>query len=44
MPNSCAFRPERKAAKEAAEKGRMIKADGDWRGDKFVEQSAALSR
>jgi dihydroorotate dehydrogenase subfamily 1 len=34
---------ERKAAKTTAEKGRMVKADGDWRGDRFVEQSAALS-
>jgi hypothetical protein len=34
---------ERKAAKTTAEKGRMVNADGDWRGDRFVEQSAALS-
>jgi dihydroorotate dehydrogenase subfamily 1 len=35
---------ERKAAKKAAEQERMVKADGEWSGDKFVEQSAALSR
>jgi hypothetical protein len=35
---------ERKAAKKAAERDRAINADGDWTGDKFVEQSAALSR
>lgn len=35
---------ERKAAQATAEKGRMVKADGDWRGDRFVEQSAALSQ
>jgi len=35
---------ERKAAQKAAEHERTIKADSDWSGDKFVEQSAALSR
>ena len=35
---------ERKAAQKAAEHERTIRADSDWRGDKFVEQSAALSR
>ena len=34
---------ERKAAQRVSEKGRLIKADGDWSGDRFVEQSAALS-
>ena len=34
---------DRKAARKAAEKDRAIKADGDWSGDKFVAQSAALS-
>jgi dihydroorotate dehydrogenase subfamily 1 len=35
---------ERKAAKKAAERDRAIRADGDWSDDRFVEQSAALSR
>jgi dihydropyrimidine dehydrogenase (NADP+)/dihydropyrimidine dehydrogenase (NAD+) subunit PreA len=35
---------ERKAAQKAAEHERTIRADSDWSGDKFVEQSAALSR
>jgi dihydroorotate dehydrogenase subfamily 1 len=35
---------ERKAAQKAAEHGRTIRADSDWSGDKFVEQSAALSQ
>jgi dihydropyrimidine dehydrogenase (NADP+)/dihydropyrimidine dehydrogenase (NAD+) subunit PreA len=35
---------ERKAAQKAAEKDNMIKADGEWSGDQFVEQSQALSR
>jgi dihydroorotate dehydrogenase subfamily 1 len=35
---------ERKAAQKAAEHERPIRADSDWSGDKFVEQSAALSR
>ena len=35
---------ERKAAKKAAERDRTIRADGDWSGDTFVEQSAALSQ
>jgi dihydroorotate dehydrogenase subfamily 1 len=35
---------ERKAAQKAAERERTIRADSDWSGDKFVEQSAALSR
>ena len=30
--------------RKAAEHERTIRADSDWRGDKFVEQSAALSR
>ena len=35
---------ERKAAQKVAERERTIGADSDWSGDKFVEQSAALSR
>lgn len=35
---------ERKAAQKAAEQEKMIKADGEWTGDQFVEQSNALSR
>jgi hypothetical protein len=35
---------ERKTAQKAAERKRTIRADSDWSGDKFVEQSAALSR
>ena len=35
---------ERKAAQKVAELERTIRADSDWSGDKFVEQSAALSR
>jgi dihydropyrimidine dehydrogenase (NADP+)/dihydropyrimidine dehydrogenase (NAD+) subunit PreA len=34
---------ERKAAQKAGQDN-MIKADGEWSGDKFVEQSQALSR
>ena len=34
---------ERKVAKKAADRDRTIKADADWHGDTFVEQSAALS-
>jgi hypothetical protein len=35
---------DRKATqKAAADRERVIKADSDWRSDKFVEQSAALS-
>ncbi|HEY5952942.1 MAG TPA: NAD-dependent dihydropyrimidine dehydrogenase subunit PreA [Terrimicrobiaceae bacterium] len=34
---------ERKAARKAADRDRAIKADEDWHGDTFVEQSAALS-
>ncbi len=35
---------ERKAAQKAAESEKVVKADGEWSGDKFVEQSDALSR
>jgi len=36
---------ERKAAQAAAaEQAKMIKADGEWNGDDFVKQSAALAR
>jgi dihydroorotate dehydrogenase subfamily 1 len=35
---------ERRANQRALERARLIKADSDWRDDKFVEQSAALSR
>ncbi len=35
---------ERKAAQKVAEREQTTRADSDWRGDKFVEQSAALSR
>jgi Dihydroorotate dehydrogenase len=35
---------ERKTAQKAAERKWTIRADSDWSGDKFVEQSAALSR
>jgi len=34
---------ERKAAQKGGQ-DQMIKADGEWSGDKFVEQSQALSR
>jgi len=34
---------ERKAAQKAAEEQKMIKADGEWTGDDFVKQSAALA-
>jgi len=36
---------ERKAAqKAAADEQKMVKADGEWTGDDFVKQSAALAR
>jgi dihydroorotate dehydrogenase subfamily 1 len=35
---------ERKPARKGSTPDRGIKADGDWSGEKFVEQSAALSR
>lgn len=35
---------ERKAAQKAAAAGKMVKSDGEWSGDDFVKQSAALSR
>ncbi|HEY5769259.1 MAG TPA: NAD-dependent dihydropyrimidine dehydrogenase subunit PreA [Terrimicrobium sp.] len=35
---------ERKAAQKVAEREQTIEADSDWRGDKFVAQSSALSR
>jgi dihydropyrimidine dehydrogenase (NADP+)/dihydropyrimidine dehydrogenase (NAD+) subunit PreA len=35
---------ERKAAQKAATTTKVIKADGEWRGDDFVKQSDALSR
>lgn len=34
----------RKAAPRVSEQARFIKADGDWSGDRFVEQTSALSR
>ena len=33
-----------KERKDAQKAGNMVKADGEWSGDKFVEQSQALSR
>lgn len=33
-----------KAAAEAAEEKKMVKADGEWTGDDFVKQSDALAR
>lgn len=33
-----------KAAAEAAEEKKMVKADGEWSGDDFVKQSDALAR
>lgn len=37
---------ERKAAQKAAAAGgkKMVQADGEWSGDDFVKQSAALAR
>jgi len=35
---------ERKAAQKAAAANKVVKADGEWRGDEFVKQSDALSR
>jgi hypothetical protein len=35
---------ERKPARKGSTPDHGIKADGDWSGEKFVEQSAALSR
>lgn len=35
---------ERKAAQKAAEEKKMVKADGEWDGDDFVKQSAALAQ
>jgi dihydropyrimidine dehydrogenase (NADP+)/dihydropyrimidine dehydrogenase (NAD+) subunit PreA len=35
---------ERKAAQKAAATGKMVRSDGEWSGDEFVKQSAALSR
>ncbi|MGB7837152.1 MAG: hypothetical protein WBL40_03460 [Terrimicrobiaceae bacterium] len=35
---------ERKAAPRVSEQARFINADGDWSGDRFVEQTSALSR
>ena len=35
---------ERKAAQKAAATTKVVKADGEWRGDEFVKQSDALSR
>jgi len=35
---------ERKAAQKAAAATKVVKADGEWRGDEFVKQSDALSR
>ena len=35
---------ERKAAQKAATATKVVKADGEWRGDEFVKQSDALSR
>jgi dihydropyrimidine dehydrogenase (NADP+)/dihydropyrimidine dehydrogenase (NAD+) subunit PreA len=34
---------ERKAAQKAAEEKKVVKADGEWDGDDFVKQSAALA-
>jgi len=35
---------ERKTAQKAATATKVVKADGEWRGDEFVKQSDALSR
>jgi len=35
---------ERKTAQKAAAATKVVKADGEWRGDEFVKQSDALSR
>jgi dihydroorotate dehydrogenase subfamily 1 len=35
---------ERKAAQKAAAAAKTVKSDGEWSGDEFVKQSAALSR
>jgi len=35
---------ERKAAQKAASTAKMVKSDGEWKGDEFVKQSDALSR
>jgi hypothetical protein len=35
---------ERKAAQKAATATKVVKADGEWRGDEFVKQSDALSK
>jgi dihydroorotate dehydrogenase subfamily 1 len=35
---------ERKAAQKAASAAKVVKSDGEWKGDEFVKQSQALSR
>jgi hypothetical protein len=35
---------ERKAAQKAAAAQNVVKADGEWSGDSFVQQSDALSK
>jgi dihydropyrimidine dehydrogenase (NADP+)/dihydropyrimidine dehydrogenase (NAD+) subunit PreA len=35
---------ERKAAQKAAAAAKVVKSDGEWSGDEFVKQSAALAR
>jgi len=35
---------DRKAAQKAASAAKVIKSDGEWKGDEFVKQSQALSR
>jgi dihydropyrimidine dehydrogenase (NADP+)/dihydropyrimidine dehydrogenase (NAD+) subunit PreA len=35
---------ERKAAQKAASPAKVVKSDGEWKGDEFVKQSQALSR
>ena len=35
---------ERKAAQKAAAAAKTVKSDGEWSGDEFVKQSAALAR
>lgn len=35
---------DRKAAQKAATAAKMVKSDGEWKGDEFVKQSQALSR
>jgi dihydropyrimidine dehydrogenase (NADP+)/dihydropyrimidine dehydrogenase (NAD+) subunit PreA len=35
---------ERKAAQKAAANSKVVKADGEWSGDSFVQQSDALSK